>query len=276
STSSLIELPTEPIRMINEGGWKICPPRPPALVISPADLALTEDSAYEVAVNFYNAFYTGDVASLENLVCSQRQLDLSEIAQENSRYTLSENNEWAISGLQADGYTLQVNTFGAFKVNREDGAVVALQDRADFPAPVLIRENGWKFCGGYREGERSAVDFLMGFYRYRTEELDRYTCREYKTLIRQPAEVWSGRDVADVRVPPEFFVESSENPNEASVLNLEQVIVLFGDGQVASAADTFGPAARLVYEDNRWKWCQLTEAQLIEMEATPEPTEEAG
>ncbi len=270
STSLLVELPTEPIRMVKEGTWKICPPRPPAIVISLDDLALTEESAYDVAYNFYNAFYTGDTETLQNLVCAEKQPDLIQIAQENSRYTLAENNDWGISSLQAEGYTLKVSTSGVLRVNRDDGAVVALQERADFPTPVLIRENGWKFCGGYREGERGAVNFLLGFYRYRTEELDRYTCREYKMLIREPAEAWSSRDVADVRVPPEFFVPSPENLDEASVLNLEQVIILFGDGQVASAADIFGPAARMVYEDNRWKWCQLTEVQLIEMQATEE------
>ncbi|KAB2904886.1 MAG: hypothetical protein F9K27_07850 [Anaerolineae bacterium] len=272
TTGAIIQLPAEPIRMTNEGTWKICPPSPPVEIISAADTGLTEDAAFEVAINFYEAFYTGDTSVFQNLVCAQKILDLAQISLEKfGQFTLSENNEWGISGAEPVGYALKINTFGAFKVNRDDGAVVALQDRDDFPNPILIRENGWKFCGSYREGERSATNFLTGFYRYATEDLDRYTCREYRTLLREPAEINIGRDVADIRVPPEFFVVSAENPNEASVLNLEQTIILFGDGQVTSVASTFGSSARLVYEDNRWKWCQLTQGQLAEMEATEEP-----
>ncbi len=265
SDGTLIELPTEPMRMVENGGqWFVCPPNPPALVISPTDLALTPDTA-EATVNlFYTAFYTGDTETLAGVVCAHQRNDLSQISSERygaGRFLLNLENDWRILELTPAGYDLSIQTGGSLRVNRDDGAIIALQDRADFPDAHLVREDGWKFCGGYREVERAARGFLLGFYRYRTEEIAQFACREYQEALIEAAQGWSQRDIQELRTPPDFYNPSLGaallTATEAEVGNLEQTILLFSSNEVLTPAQDFGSTAALIVEDNRWKWCQL-------------------
>lgn len=266
----IVVLPSS-IEMENILGWVACPTSRPLSVISAADQNLSEDDARQAALQFYNAFYTNDQTDLLTYTCIEKQRINTNAANETyGGYVVLPTSQWDFT-LQADGYDYLVLTSGTLDLQRvSDGAQITVNDRADFPHARLIRENGWKFCEGYREPERAAVDFARAYFSdFPAEAVANLICRRYREVLYPTAADYN-MVVHLVNVPEGLISDPNPTDREVPLKNLQGLVVI-GEGEAISAASVFGATAWLVREGNQWAWCQLTLDLAAELEPTPTP-----
>lgn len=263
-------IPVREMRMVSEDNlWRICPPRFPVRIISVSDQDLTLADAQLTAAAFYVAFYEGDSTLLESLVCSPL---VEQVIQGSTRdyagRTRIEPSNWSASVEEVDGQFL-IRTVGTLLLTREGVQISA--DPLDFPDARMIRENGWKFCEGYRVGEQLTFDFLRGYLTNDGGAIVRNTCRALRVpMLESAAEISLAAQIDQVVAPRGLTIRTPFEEGIGLVSGLQGTFGQLADGSLVSINDIFGDTAELIIEDARWKWCQPTLEQAAEMEETPQ------
>ena len=268
SNGGAVDMP-DSIYMVNDGNWRVCPSDSHIRVIRPEDLALTEADADAAALQFYNAFYINDQERVAAYTCVEKQeVNLLGTAENFFGFQVMPS-EWSYT-LTPDGYDLVVDTVGNLQLSI-DGRPAAVKDWLDFTDARMVRENGWKFCDGYREEERFIVDYILAYYSDTpAEDIARLSCPQYRNLLAEASQQWN-LQISDRNVPEGIF--NSTQPGTGEANNLQGLILTTDRGLVSIGAE-FGPRAQVMKVANQWKWCQPPLSAGIE--ATEETTEESA
>lgn len=275
-----IEIPLDAMPMVLEGNWRACPDvERPLTVVSPQDAALTPEDARQAAVEFYAAFYTGDLDTVTALTCAahdRRNFDAARTAPTFGGQIL--NSPWDFDLIE-DGFDLVVQTNGALSVQLSNGEVVTVDDRDDFAAPRLVRSDGWKVCSAYRPEEAVLEQFLRLYFGDTPEsQFLQVACDEHFMAIGAASRGFA-LTIDEIRFAPSIFEDIDPSDDRAMFVNLEPTVIIAG-GEFISAGRELGRSAQLVREGNQWRWCSLPIEAAISATATAEAnlqaTNEAG
>jgi len=251
-----VALPASVALVRQEDGWRVCPPGRHIHTARAEDMRLSEADARQAAQDFYEAFYTGDAPRVFELSCLEKLFfNLEGVnADFMGGYALAPN-DWSFD-LIPDGLDYIIQTRGSLRLVLGERSVV-VNDRADFPNGRLVRENGWKFCGGYQEGRAIVLEYLrLYFGDAPPEALIPRSCPEYQAELAQAAQNWS-LNIEQVNLPTGLFPDAHRQDLPEAYLSNLQALLLIGGDQVVSAGSEFGASVRLVRAGNQWLWCGL-------------------
>ncbi len=238
--------------------WRPCPPERPARIVSAADMTLSESQARQTAIDFYAAFYTGDIGRVEQLTCAERRVMNTQGLRwspfSRPGYAIAPS-EWDIT-LIPDGPDFRLESTGTLELTFQTDTTVQTEDRLDFPNARLIRDGGWKFCGGYREPAFDIAQFARAYILPDSNgALAPVACR----ALTDPLNVASADyefAVEDIVLTGAVFQDPDPTDDRAQAINLRGVVAQTPQGFI-SLAEVFGNTAELVYEAGRWQWCSL-------------------
>jgi hypothetical protein len=262
----VIEFPFTQLTMFNEGGrWKPCPTDRLISVIRVSDLELSEDDAYTTALQFYNAFYTGDAARMETLTClAAREKNLEGMGAELSGTYEMTNSAWTMEIVQ-QGYDYRVQTEGTLTLLAASIFVEEVNDRIAFSYPIVIRENGWKFCDSYRSVHRDVEAFARAYFGDAPpEEVMRYVCPNKAEEVAESSGDYS-LAITSVNLPDSIARRVDSLSGTVEPVNLRSVVVISDDDAV-SVGRVFGDNVLLERWGNGWRWCPQPEEETEEAE----------
>lgn len=269
----IVEFPFSRLQMVKIGGaWKVCPQDRLIYIIRPADLDLDESGAFQAALQFYNAFYTGQSDRLIDYTClAKREINMIGLQSDyNAAYRMG-NSLWDM-GLTPTGYDYTINTTGNLTIYNESDLPEIINDRRDFTQPLVIRENGWKFCGAYREIDNDVRRFAQAFLGDVSDETLRLrVCPLVAEGVIDESQTYR-LALAGVNIPEGMVSMVDVVNQQAEIVNILGIVGWEANGANAiSLGHTFDATVRLTRLGNHWVWCQPP------MNATaPEATTEAG